>query len=203
MSAREVRGPIASIYPLSERNGALRDDDDKIIALVQAAVDNSIGKLERQHHEEMKAFRAVAERMENGFAKLSDTIEAFVIGDSDLAVAGVVDGESRELPNLPRYKADATIVYRLTATDIAQALGIPMSTVSYFLGPNGLNWVTQKPDLWNREFFRMTKRRLWHLDIVGLLRRVILDEQHEDRVGLSEACLHKMDDASAIIARDS
>jgi hypothetical protein len=181
------------ISKLTERNGAPRHEDEKTLAIVKAAVQEMLGPLQKQHREEVQAIRAIAERMENGYVQLAKTLEAFAIGDEDVAVASVIDGESAQLPNLPRYKADATIVYPLKATDIGEALGLPQSIVSYFLGAIGLNWVTTKPRLWNQEFFRMTKRRLWHPDVIRMLADVITKPEHPDRESLSDKCAKRMD----------
>jgi hypothetical protein len=198
VSAYQVPPRIAKF---TERNGAPRHEDEKTTALVKAVVQEVLGPLQKQHREEVQAIRAIAERMENGYVQLAKTLEAFAIGDVDVAIGSVVDGESAQLPNLPRYKADATIVYRLKATDIGEALHLPQSIVSYFLGPIGLNWVATKPKLWNQEFFRMTKRRLWHPDVVPMLAEVITTLDHPERESLSASCVRRMNaDASTVRA---
>jgi hypothetical protein len=46
--------------------------------------------------------------------------------------------------------------------------------------------------MWNQELYRMTKRRLWHADIVKLLANVVLDATHSDRENLPAACIRRM-----------
>ena len=189
-----------AVTVLKERNGAPRHKDDQTAVIVKAVTEQVLGQLQQQHREEIQAMRDIASRIEHGYTQLAKTMEAFVIGSEDLAIAAVVDGESAELPNLPRYKADPTIVYRFTATDIGRHLGgVPHMQVAYFLGPSGLNWVAQKQTLWNQDLFRMTKRRLWHPNIVGMLRDVIVDRKHVEREALPATCRRRMDEAAEII----
>lgn len=193
------RVPPPNIAPLKERNGAPRHLDDKTTAIVRAVTEQLLGPLQEQHRAEIRAVREIAERMEQGYTQLAKTLEAFAIGDEDVAIAGVTDGESKELPNLPRYKADATLVYRLTAMDIGARIGLNHMLVAYFLGPTGLNWVASKPKMWNQELFRMTKRRLWHPDVVQLLVDVILRPEHPDRNTLTATCLKRIDSVVSIV----
>jgi hypothetical protein len=187
------------VLKLTERNGAPRHDDDKTRAIVRAVTEELLGPIRKQHREEIQAVLEIASRMEQGYSQLARTLEAFAVGDQDVAVASVTDGESAELPHLPRYKADATVVYKLAAKDIGIRLGLPHMVVSYFLGPSGLDWLANKPSLWNQEFFRMTRRRLWHPHIVDLLAGVILNVEHEDRQRLSESCAKKMDFVADVV----
>jgi hypothetical protein len=191
-------GPAKPII-LTERNGAPRHEDAKMAAIVEAAVERVVGRLEERHREEMQAVRSVAEKVERGFSAMAKTFEAFTIGDKSVAVAAVVDGESKELPNMSRYKADPVLIFRLKATDIASELGIPYGMVNYLLNKNGLDWANQRSEFWNSDFFRMTKRRLWHPLIVAELRAVILDPSHPERAGASKACLRRLDEAAALL----
>lgn len=181
------------VSELRERNGSPRHEDDKIAAIVKVAVREALLPMQEQHRSEMSEIRKVLERMERGYSKLSKKVEAFTIGDEETAVAGITDGESEDLPNLPRYKADATVVYPYTASQIGKQLNIPYQDVAYFLGPSGLDWITRKPRLWNSELYKMVGRRLWHTDIIGLLREVIVNEHHLERVKLDVRCIRKMD----------
>jgi len=195
MSAFRVPPPTSPVVrPLRERNGAPRHVDEQQVALVRAATRELIGPLLEQHRDELRAVREIAQRMEAGYNNLAQRLEAFVIGEEEVAVAAVVDGASDELPNLARFKAEATVVYRLTAKDIGKALGdISFSTISYLLGRTGLNWTAARPALWHHELHRMTNRRLWHPDVVGLFAEVILNLEHPERAGLSAACVRRMD----------
>lgn len=191
-------GP-GDVVRLKDRTGAPRHLDDQTAAIVRAVTEQLLGPIQKQHREEIKAVREIAERMEQGYAQLAKTLEAFAIGDEDVAVASIIDGESKELPHLPRYKADATVVYRLAAKDIGTRLGLPHMVVSYFLGPSGLNWIVSKPKLWNQEFFRMTRRRLWHPDVVDLLAQVIINTDHADRENLTASCGSKMNSVAEVV----
>ena len=192
----------AVVVPLRERTGAPRHVDDQQAALVRVVAQEVLGPMLEQHRAELRAMREIAMRMEAGYINLAQRIEGFVIGEEPVAVAAVVDGVSDNLPNLARFKADATVIYRLTATDIGNLLGgIQLGIVSYLLGPTGLNWTANKPTLWNQEMHRMTKRRLWHPEVVSLLAHVIVDSEHPDRSAASAACIRRMDAIRATVER--
>jgi hypothetical protein len=189
------------VTQLTEQNGAPRHEEDKTAAIVRGVTEQLLGPLQKQHRVEVRAMREIADRIERGYTNLAKTLEAIAIGEEELAIAGVTDGESKELPNFPRYKAEATVIYRLTAKDIGKKLGLSHMLVSYFLGPAGLCWLEKKPTMWNGEMYRMTRRRLWHVDIVNLLKSVIVDPQHDERSGLSTSCSKRMDSVASDVRK--
>ena len=184
MTAYKVGQPI---IPLTERNGAPRHADDKLQALIKAAVKSANEESDRTLVKEM---RELTQRMEKGFTRLSGSLEAYISGEQEVAVAHMVDGDADDLPSISRLKAESTLVYTLSASDIAEQMGIPVADVSYLISQRlGLDWVRAKPELWNDKLFSKTKRRLWHPKTVDLLREVILDAVHPERATASAGCL--------------
>jgi hypothetical protein len=87
-------------------------------------------------------------------------------------------------------KADSTLVFTMSATEIAQRVGLSVADVSYLLSQeNGLDWVHRKAELWNQDLFSKTRRRLWHPRTAKLLLEVIHDPKHVERNGLTGGCL--------------
>jgi len=180
-----------NLIRLTERNGAPRHEDDKLRAIVKGVVETALQQQDRAIVTEM---RGLVLRMERGFERLAGNIEAFITGEQDVAVAHLVDQEVDDVPGIARFKAEATVIYKLSAKDIAAALAIAAPDVAYLLSqPHGLDWVRRKPELWCDELFRRTKRRLWHSDTLLLLRNVISDPKHTEREGLSVGCLRVLD----------
>ena len=182
------------VVPLAERNGAPRHDDEKTKRLIHSAVQAALKEHDRTVVSEI---RAMAGRVEKGFNRLAESMEAFVSGDSEVAVAALTsDDRQDDLPSLPRFKASALIVYPLKASDIANQLGLKQSTISYLLNSCGLNWAARKPELWDRALYDKTKRRLWHHRVVEVLREVITDPDHPDRRDVTRGCQRLLDQAA-------
>lgn len=139
------------VVHLKEPNGAARHEDDKTSQLIQSAVQAALKEHDRAVVTEI---RNMAARIEKGFNRLSDSMEAFVTGDSEVAVATLTSSGQDDLPSLSSFKASALIVYPLKASDVADQLGLTQSTVSYLLNSGGLNWTTRKPELWDKALYQ-------------------------------------------------
>ena len=161
-------------------------EDEKAKRLIHSAVQAAM----KEHDGTVVSeIRAMAGRIEKGFNRLAESMEAFVSGDSEVAVAALTsDDRQDDLPSLAKFKASALIIYELKASDVADQLGIKRSTVSYLLNSCGLDWAARKPELWDRTLYDKTKRRLWHQRVVGLLREVITNCDHPDRSGVTPGC---------------
>lgn len=180
-----LKSATAGIIPLTERNGAPRHNDDKQKALIRAAVESALV----EHDNKMVSkLERVIERFENGMGRLMETVEAFRSGDKDVAIANLVDTEVDDLPSVSRLKAAASAVYTMTTSDIADELGLKTPDISYLLNRQGLNWVLRKDELWDRDNYKRTKRRIWHPLTAKLLRDVILDPNHDARFDISPGC---------------
>ena len=187
------------VVPLTERGGAPRHEDDKTRRLVEAAVESALQKHDSTVINEM---RSIASRVEKGFNRLANSMEAFVSGDSEVAVAALTTARQDDLPSISYFKASALIVYPLKASDIAIQLGLTQPVVSYLLNKCGLNWAARKPELWSKDLYEKAKRRFWHERVVELLRTVILNPEHPEREGVSAGCRRALDIAREIIARE-
>lgn len=185
----------AQIIPLRERNLAPRHEDDKMLALMKQAFKEVNEERDRTLLKEM---RNLTERVALGFERLSESIEAYTSGEQDVAVACMVDSPTDDLPALSRLKAESSLVYTLSATDIARQIGIKVADTSFLLSQvNGLDWIHRKPLLWNHGVFTKTKRRFWHPKTVELLLQVVNDRNHPEREGISAACERILERASA------
>lgn len=180
-----VGKPLRSVVPLTERNGAPRHPDDKQIRIIRAAVESVIAERDSRIISQLEK---VVQRFENGMSRLMDTVEAFKSGEKDVAIANLVDSIEDDLPSVSRLKAAASAVFTLTTTEIALQLGLKAQDVSFLLNRQGLNWVLKKPDLWDQETYKRTKRRLWHPFCVNILREVLVDADHDDRLNVSSGC---------------
>jgi hypothetical protein len=173
------------VVPLTERAAAPRHDDEKTRRIVEAAIESALQKHDNTVISEM---RAIAARVEKGFNRLADSMEAFVSGDREVAVAALTSTKEDDLPSLSTFKASALIVYPLKASDIAERLGLAPAVVAYLLNKCGLNWAARKPELWDKDLYEKAKRRFWHERVVQLLREVILSPDHPERAGISTGC---------------
>lgn len=171
------------VTPLTEKNGALRHDDAKQLALIQAAVSSILDERENKIAGRLEK---VIERFENGMGRLMDTVEAFRRGDRDTSVVNLVDSLDDDLPSLSRVKTVAVDVYTLSTSDIAQTLGVPRGDVAFLLNSQGMDWVNQKPDLWDAGTYRRTKRRMWHSTATLLLAKVFSDPNHVERTEITK-----------------
>jgi|GEM_PF-5617521 len=180
------------VLPLTERGGAPRHEDDKTRRVIEAAVESALQKHDSAVITEM---RNIAGRVERGFNRLADSMEAFVSGDREVAVASLTAAKDDDLPSLSTFKASAIIVYPLKASDIAARLGLTQPIVSYLLNVNGLNWSGRKPELWDRGLYDQANRRFWHERVVELLREVILDSEHPEREAVSVGCRRALERA--------
>lgn len=188
---------LTKLVPLTERNGAPRHEDEKLQRLITAAVEQANEKRDSQL---LGKLTRLIDRFEHGFERLSDAIEAFVAGEQEVAVANMTDDPLvDDLPHVARVKAEATLIYTLKASDIAQRLGLKASIVPYLLGRQGLNWLETKSELWCDRLHQMTKRRLWHPKTVELLRNVILDDKHPERGNVSDACVRKLNECRSVL----
>lgn len=97
-------------------------------------------------------------------------------------------------------KADAAMFYTLSASDIAAELGLPATRVSMLLNSACLDLVHRRPELWSREIFEKTKRRLWHPLTVSYLREVITNPKHPDRLLGAAYCLRAIEESQAALA---
>ena len=186
------------VVPLAERNGAPRHEDERAKRLIHSAVQAA---LKEHDHNVVSEIRAMAGRVEKGFNRLAESMEAFVSGDSEVAVAALTsDDRQDDLPSLSKFKASALIIYQLKASDVADQLGIKQSTVSYLLNSCGLDWAARKPELWDRALYDKTKRRLWHQRVVELLREVITNPDHPDRCGVTNGCARLLNQAASRIS---
>ena len=173
------------VVPLTERGGAPRHDEDKTRRIVEAAVESALQKHDTAVINEM---RSMAARVEKGFTRLAESMEAFVSGDREVAVAALTSEREDDLPSISRFKASPLIVYPLKASDIAERLGLAQGVVSYLLNVCGLNWTARKPELWDRELYQRTKRRFWHERAAELLYDVITQPNHTERANVSIGC---------------
>lgn len=184
-----------NLIPLTERNGAPRHEDDKLQAIVKAAIKSALQEEDRAIVNEM---RELTMRMEKGFTRLTGNIEAFITSEQDVAVAHIVDGDLDDVPSLARYKDEEMLLHPFSATDIATELGIAPTDVAYLLSqPHGLDWTRRKPDLWSTSIYGRTKRRFWHSKTVALLREVILDPNHPERQDVSAGCQRVVERSAA------
>ena len=102
------------VVPLAERNGAARHEDEKAKRLIHSAVQAALKEHDRTVVSEI---RAMAGRIEKGFNRLAESMEAFVSGDSEVAVAALTsDDRQDDLPSLAKFKASALIIYELKAS---------------------------------------------------------------------------------------
>jgi hypothetical protein len=188
------RPPVstARILPLTERSGSPRSDDAKLAQIVEAAVTAANEKTNSKLVTELKN---VVQRLETGIERLSSSLEAYVSGEQDVAVASLVDGERDDVPSIQRIKAEAAAVYTLSATDIAKHFGLTWGQVGQLLNQYGLNWAATKTDLWSKALFEKTHRRLWHPRVLALLTEVVGDEHHPDRQGMSAGCIAILEQA--------
>lgn len=186
------------VVPLSERNGAPRHEDDKTERLIRTAVQAALKEHDQSVVTEMRNMTA---RIEKGFNRLAESMEAFVSGESEVAVAALTSEHQDDLPSLSAFKASALIVYPLKASDIAEELGLTQPTVSYLLNSCGLNWAARKPELWDKALYEKAKRRLRHSLVVGLLREVITDPDHSERANISRGCQRILAKAASTIER--
>ncbi len=99
-----------NVVPLSERNGAPRHEDGKAARVVQAAVEAALREHDRTLVNEV---RNMAARVEKGFHRFADTVEAFVSGEKEVAVATISAEACDDLPSISTYKASATLLYSL------------------------------------------------------------------------------------------
>lgn len=190
---------IGKIVPLLEKNGALRHEDDKLIALIKQAVRSVNDDRDRSMIEEN---HALLKRVAAGFDRLSQTFDAYVSGEREVAVACMTDAPTDDLPSISRVKADSSLIYMLAAADIAAQTSLSVGDVSYLLSQaTGLDWVHRKTELWNEKLFAKTKRRLWHPTTPQLLVEVIDDVDHPEREGISAGCARVLERASAARAR--
>lgn len=177
--------PLGRVVPLTERNGAPRHADDKQIRIIRAAVESVIAERDSKVISQLEK---VVQRFENGMSRLMETVEAFKSGEKDVAIANLVDSIEDDLPSVSRLKAAPSAVFTLTTTEIALQLGLKAQDVSFLLNRQGLNWVLKKPELWDQETYKRTKRRLWHPFCVKILREVLVDPNHDDRLNVSSGC---------------
>ncbi|MHB8148040.1 MAG: hypothetical protein ACYDGM_12375 [Vulcanimicrobiaceae bacterium] len=185
-----------NVVPLTERNGAPRHEDDKTTRVIQAAVEAAL----REHDRTLVAeVRQMAARVEKGFHRLADTVEAFVTGDKEVAVAAISPEACDDLPSISAYKANATLIYSLKASDVAEQLGLARGVVSFLLNGQGLDWVTRHPELWDKDLYLKTRRRLWHFRVTELLRNVIVNGGNPDRDGVSLGCKRLLEEGAIII----
>ena len=185
-------GSTARILPLTERSGSPRSDDVKLAQIVEAAVAAANEKTNSKFVSELKQ---VVHRLETGIERLSSSLEAYVTGEQDVAVASLVDGERDDIPSIQRIKAEAATIYTLSATDIANHFGLTWGQVGQLLNQYGLNWSVTKTDLWSKALYQKTRRRLWHPKVLTLLAEVIANQNHQDREGLSAGCLAILEQA--------
>lgn len=177
-------GPLR-IVPLTERNGAPRHEEDKLRQIVTSAVEMVFEEKAGAMLREMKRSN---ENLERTVARLAENIEGVVVGEHDAAIAAVVDEEADDLPSLSRIKADPAVIFPFKASDIAGQLGLTVHQVAYLLNSNGLDWARRKPDLWSHEIFKRTGARLWHPMVIKLLREVIENPNHQERLDISAGC---------------
>ena len=182
---KDISSHLATVTQIAERNGATRHQDEKLKQIVVAAVEQAFdAKADRL----LKEMRQTNQNLERAVTRLIENAEGVVVGAHDAAIAGVVDGVADDLPSLARFKADPTVIYRFKTKKIAETLGLSTGAISYLLNSAGLDWVSRKPDLWSQEIHKMTGARVWHSTVVKLLRQIILDADHLERVGISTGC---------------
>jgi hypothetical protein len=186
---------VSTIITLQEKNGAPRHEDEKLMALIKQAVKAVNDERDRTMVEENNA---LLKRVASGFERLSETLEAYVSGERDVAVACMTDAPTDDLPSISRVKADSSLIYTLSASDIAEQTGLSVGDVSYLLSQAaGLDWVHRKIELWNATLFAKTKRRLWHPTTPKLLLAVIEDSGHLEREDISTGCARVLERAAA------
>jgi hypothetical protein len=174
--------PLRPIRKLLEPNGAPRSDDEKQLALIQAAVS---GLLDERDNKIIQRLEKVIERFENGMGRLMETVEAFRSGETDTSIVNFTDSLHDDLPSVSRVKTISSDVYTLSTTEIAKRLGVKPSDVAYLLNANGMDWVGRRPLLWDVGTFKRTKRRMWHHTTATLLTDVLANSEHDERDGLS------------------
>jgi len=139
-------------------------------------------------------------------ASAVDKLEALVarlertLSEREVTVADVTETESDDAPHPARVKADAAMFYTLSASDIAAELGLPVRKIAMLLNSTGLDLVRRKPELWSQDIFQKTKRRLWHPQTIGYLRRVIADPNHPDRQAGGPYAVRLLDECRALLS---
>lgn len=193
---KDISTHLATVTQLTERNGATRYQDEKLKQVVVAAVEQAF---DAKADALLKEMRQTNQNLERAVTRLIENAEGVVLGEHDAAIAGVVDGVADDLPSLARFKADPTVIFRLKTKKIAEMLCLSTGVISYLLNSAGLDWVARKPDLWSQEIHKMTGARVWHPMVVELLREVILDADHLERVGISNACKNALQRAAQLL----
>lgn len=109
----------------------------------------------------------------------------------------MTDAPNDDLPSISRVKADSSLIYTMSASDIAKQTGVALGDVSYLLAQAaGLDWVHRKTELWNEKVFKKTKRRLWHPMTAELLLEVIDNVDHPERESISAGCARVLERAA-------
>jgi predicted phage gp36 major capsid-like protein len=87
--------------------------------------------LERSNNKLLGEMRAINRNLERTVTRLLENIEGVIKGDREVAIAGVVDGETDDLPRMSRIKAEATLIYSLKTGAIAKQLGLSTMRIAY------------------------------------------------------------------------
>jgi hypothetical protein len=181
MNGNRMNGNRPIGIPVTLAPKRATSDEEKLQKMMEMLLERSNNKL-------LGEMRAINRNLERTVTRLLENIEGVIKGDREVAIAGVVDGETDDLPRMSRIKAEATLIYSLKTGAIAKQLGLSTMRIAYLLNKSGLDWVTRKPELWGDGFYTISHTRLWHPKTVELLREVIETPAHAERKHATPAC---------------